>query len=69
MSPLCRWLLKNRLRLAEVLLEKAVDGGKCQNSEHDRESSRKVGKCTFKMSVDMSVRREDWGKWARLIDE
>ena len=26
MSPLCRWLLKNRLRLAEVLLKKAVDG-------------------------------------------
>src|SRR5437588_5878536 len=26
MSPLCRLLLKNRLRLAEVLLKKAVDG-------------------------------------------
>jgi hypothetical protein len=26
MSPLCRWLLKNRLRLAEALLKKAVDG-------------------------------------------
>src|SRR5207237_3977361 len=26
MSPLCSWLMKNRLRLAEVLLKKAVDG-------------------------------------------